>query len=80
MKEALPELTPEKIVTSDFGLHPSDKQALPMTWLAAKALNLIWLSKVNKKCTSIQATRAALEAGIMLLRKTRINFVSTTHW
>ena len=45
---------------------------------AAKALNMVWLSRVNKKVTTIAATRAALEAGVMLLRKSRYNQNTTT--
>ena len=64
-------------MTLNFGLDPSSKNALPASWLAAKALNIVWQSRVTKKLTSITATRAALEAGIMLLRKTR--YLSTAN-
>ena len=67
----LPQLQPVQLMTMNFGLDPSSKNALPASWFAAKALNIVWQSRVSKKVTSITATRAALEASIMLLRKTR---------
>ena len=71
LRNILPQLQPAHLMTLNFGLDPSNKNALPTSWLSSKALNIVWQSRVNKKATSITATRAALEAGIMLLRKTR---------
>ena len=35
-------------------------------------MSMVWLSRVNKKATTVLATRAALEAGIMLRKKDQI--------
>ena len=71
LRNILPQLQPDQMMTLNFGLDPSSNNALPTSWLSSKALNIDWQSRVNKKATSITATRAAFEAGIMLLRKTR---------
>ena len=71
LRNLFPQLQPAQLMTMNFGLDPSSKNALPTSWLSSKALNIVWQARVNKKVTSIAATRAALEAGIMLLRKTR---------
>ena len=78
LRTLLPLLQPAQLISLNFGLNSSDENALPATWLAAKALNMVWLSRVNKKVTTIAATRAALEAGVMLLRKSRYNQNTTT--
>ena len=47
------------------------ESALPATWLVARTLRLVWKSRVQRKQTIIVTTRAQLEAGVMLMRKTR---------
>ena len=73
LRTFLPALQPAQLLKLNFGMDSSDPSALPTAWLACKALNMVWISRVNKKATTVVATRAALEAGIMLLRKTRYN-------
>ena len=78
LRTLLPLLQPAQLISLNYGLNSSDENALPATWLAAKALNMVWLSRVNKKVTTIAATRAALEAGVTLLRKSRYYQNTTT--
>ena len=49
------------------------EKALPATWLVARTLHIVWKSRVSKKQTTVATTRAQLEAGIMVMRKTRFN-------
>ena len=73
LREILPNIQPAQLMTFNLGLESSHKNALPAAWLTTKALNQVWQSRVHKKASTITATRAALEASIMLLRKTRYN-------
>ena len=77
LRTLLPLLQPAQQISLNFGLNSSDENALPATRLATKALNMVWLSRVNKKVTAMAATRAALEAGVMQLRKSRYNLDTT---
>ena len=77
LRKLLPLLQPAELINLNFGFDSSNKNALPAVWLAAKALNMVWVSRTNRKVSTIAATRAALEAAIMLLRKTRLNPIST---
>ena len=48
------------------------KKALPATWLLAQTLQIVWKSRVLKKQTTVSTKWAQLEAGIMVMRKTRL--------
>ena len=71
MRKLVPHLQPDQLIFFNFNLDSQDKNALPAAWLTAKVLRAIWLARTQKKATNIHSTRAALEAHIMLLRKTR---------
>jgi hypothetical protein len=78
LRELFPHLQPDQLIFLNFNIDSHDKNALPAAWLAAKALHAIWLSRTKKRATNIPATRAALEANIMLLRKTRFKTSAPT--
>ena len=71
LRKILPSIQPAQLMTFNLGLESSHDNALPAAWLTIKALNQVWQARVNKKTSTITATRAGLEASIMLLRKTR---------
>ena len=76
LRNLLPNLQPHQLLSLDLGIAPSDENALPATWLAAKSLHTIWQARVRKKGISIAGIRAVLEAGVMILRKTRFHAAS----
>ena len=78
MRKIVPHLQPDQLLFFNFNLESQDKNALPAAWLTAKVLRAIWLARTQKKATNIQTTRAALEANIMLLRKTRFTTSAPT--
>ena len=71
LRSIIPHLQPNQLISLDFGPNVQSEEVLPVTWLSAKALQEIWMARVKKKKATITTTRAALEAHIMLLRKTR---------
>ena len=73
IRKIIPQLQPLKIITLDFGSQLPEEQVLPVIWLTAKTLQVIWMARIHKKSPTLTTTRAALEAHIMLLRKTRHN-------
>ena len=66
-----PHLNPQQLVILHFDLDAKDRASLSTVWLTAKTLEAIWQCRITKKASTIFATRATLEANIMLLRKTR---------
>ena len=65
-----PSLTPQQLVLLSLGELEED-QELPIVWIIAKTLCNIWLTRIQKKKPSLFQTRAHLEAGISIMRKTR---------
>ena len=64
-----PEVTPQQVIMLNFKLE--NHLRLPVAWLIAQTLGIIWTCRMEKKACSLFATRATLEANIMVLRKTR---------
>ena len=65
----VPQVTAQQVILLDLNLD--QKHQLPLVWLIANTLSIIWKSRIEKKATNLFTTRATLEANIMLLRKTR---------
>ena len=65
-------LQPSQLLRLEFKLDSMTEKALPATWLVARTLHIVWKSRVSKKQTTVATTRAQLEAGIMVMRKTKI--------
>ena len=66
----IPALSPQQLVLLDFGQLQEDLE-LPITWLVAQVLGEIWKLRKDKKAPRLFQTRAMLEAGITIMRKTR---------
>ena len=66
----IPALSPQQLVLLDFGQLQEDLE-LPITWLVAQVLGEIWKLRKDKKTPRLFQTRAMLEAGITIMRKTR---------
>ena len=69
VRKQLPQVQPQQVLLLDLNLEANMK--LPYIWLIANTLSLIWDSRIEKKSVRLPIIRAKLEAGIMLLRKTR---------
>ena len=68
----IPTITPKKLILLDFGPLPSSHH-LPLVWLTAQVLGIVWTSRLEKKTPTLMNTRAMLEAGISIMRKTRFH-------
>ena len=66
----VPALSPQQLVLLDFG-NLEEGLELPVVWLVAQVLSNIWKSRKEKKKPQLYQTRAVLEAGIVIMRKTR---------
>ena len=64
----LPGTVPQDVILLNLSLD--DHLRLPIVWLIAKTLSLIFNCRMDKKPCTLFNTRATLEASIMLLRKT----------
>ena len=71
VRQILAQLQPYQIIKLDFGSQLKVENALTVTWFTAKTLQEIWMARVAKKNPTLTTIRAALEAQIMLLRKSR---------
>ena len=69
IRSKAPEISPQQVTLLDLNLE--DKLHLPIVWLIANILGIIWSCRAEKKTITLFNTRATLEANIMLLRKTR---------
>ena len=65
-----PGLTPQQLVLLSLGELEEDQELL-IVWIIAQTLCNIWLTRLQKKKASLFQTRAHLEAGISIMRKTR---------
>ena len=64
-------ITPLQLLSLDFGNGLSFDSLVPITWVVARSLSIIWSARHSKKPVTVSSTRAALEASVMILRKTR---------
>ena len=64
-------ITPLQLLSLDFGNGLSFDSRVPITWVVARTLSIIWSARHSKKPVTVSSTRATLEASVMLLRKTR---------
>jgi len=71
VRRKLPTVTPCQLLHLDFGNSLSFDCLVPITWIVSRTLSIIWYARHSKKPVTVTSTRAALEASIMLLRKTR---------
>jgi hypothetical protein len=66
----IPALSPHQLVLLDFGdIH--ENLELPIIWMVAQVLGKIWKLRKEKKAPRLYQTRAMLEAGIVIMRKTQ---------
>ena len=76
LRTHIPGISPQQVILLDLKLD--EKLQLPIVWLIANTLSIVWNSRVEKKSVSLITTRATLEANIMLLRKTRFQAAAET--
>ena len=69
VQSILPDIQLSQVLLLDF--RADCEYNLPLTFLIGSVLSLIWVSRKNKKTLSALNTRASLEAGIQILRKSR---------
>ena len=70
LQKFYPNLTPSAIIKFSFEGVDKDK-LIPFAWLTVKTLHIIWLTRIKRKSPSVANTRSLLEAGVMVLRKSR---------
>ena len=66
---------PAELVLLNLGQIEEDMK-LPLVWLLAQTLGHIWSCRKEKKRPQLHQTRAKIEAGIEILRKTRFSDAS----
>ena len=77
VRRKLPTVTPCQLLHLDFGNSLSFDCLVPITWIVSRTPSITWYARHSKKPVTITSTRAALEASIMLLTKTRhVNLAS----
>ena len=69
VRKQVHQVEPQQVLLLDFNLEAN--MQLPYIWLISNTLRMIWDSRMEKKSPRLPIIRAKLEAGIMLLRKTR---------
>ena len=72
----LPGVQPHQVVLLDLG-QPEEDLQLPLVWLIANTLSLVWDSRKEKKKPDLHRIRSFLEAKINILRKTRFSDAAT---
>ena len=68
----LPNISPQQLVLLHLGVLQED-QELPLVWLITQVLRNNWTQRLLKKKPQLFQTRAVLEAGIAIMRKTRFS-------
>ena len=63
-------VVPEQIILLNLSIE-DPLLRLPLLWIIAQTLGIIWSCRQEKKACTLFPTRATLEANIMLLRKSR---------
>ena len=76
LHQYIPGLLPSQIVLLDLGGLQESLQH-PLVWLIAQVLSITWSNRREKKKPLLFQTRAKLEAGIAILRKTTFTNTST---
>ena len=66
----VPQPVPAELVLLHLG-HIEEDMKLPLVWLIAQVLGQVWSSRKEKKRPQLYQTRAKIEAGIEILRKSR---------
>ena len=67
-----PNISPHQLVLLSMNdLH--EEHELPVTWLISQTLSHIWSQRSIQKKPTLYQTRAQLEAGISIMRKSRFN-------
>ena len=69
LHQVLPDLRPHQVIQLDIDVA-QDKQ-LPLVYLIGSVLSQIWDCRKQKKPCHLASIRAALEAGVNILRKSR---------
>ena len=69
VRKQVHQVEPQQVLLLDLNLEAN--MQLPYIWLISNTLRMIWDSRMEKKSPRLPIIRAKLEAGIMLLRKTR---------
>ena len=73
----VPAILPQQVTLLDINVD--EELYLPVVWLVAKTLSIIFSCRMDKKPCTLFNTRATLEASIMLLRKTRVKAAEKLH-
>ena len=76
LSSQIPNLTPEQVILLDFEV--SQEHQLPALYMIASILSEIWDCRKVKKPCHLHSIRAALEAGINILRKSRYQKSAST--
>ena len=69
LHQHLPSLLPQQVVLLD--LNVNEDLQLPLLYITAEVLSQIWLFRREKRPCHLASIRAALEAGINIMRKSR---------
>ena len=70
LQDQVPGLLARQVVLLDLGVL-NDQLKLPLVWVVANTLSVVWYSRLAKKKPDLYKTRSFLEAKIAILRKTR---------
>ena len=70
LQDQVPGLLARQVVLLDLGVL-NDQLKLPLVWVIANTLSVVWDSRLAKKKPDLHKTRSFLEAKIAILRKTR---------
>ena len=71
LHQHLPNLLPQQVVLLD--LDADEELHLPLLYITAAVLSQIWACRKEKRPCHLTSIRAALEAGINIMRKSRFN-------
>ena len=69
IEEYTPHVLPEQVLRLEFKIP--EEQKLPIVWLLASVLNIVWNLRRSKSRVQLYEVRAQMEAKINLLRETR---------
>ena len=69
LRTETPNLQVDQIFSFNFPLEP--EMELPIIYIVSSILHQVWIDRNLKKTPSVINTRARLEAGIQILRKSR---------
>ena len=76
LRHHIPNILPQQVVLLDFDVDAD--LHLPLVFLIAAVLSDVWECRKEKRACHLATIRAALEAGVNILRKSRHNKAAET--